>query len=373
MPELPQVIFVLEDSSDEYGGPIRSISRLQAYLHDAGITSGHAVPVIGRAPPAERKSATLENTMTTGQLFKGILGVKLAAKGAVIIFNNQWTVMVQAMGLLCLVLGIPYIWWIRGVPTFKKLSLKRIIWLLSQKKLLLSADAIICSSEKGLDRIQTLVPNTKARLLDIPNILGPCPSEQHEQLCPSSTDKGRNYADTQTVYILCVGRFHPSKRLTQLIEVCPKEIDGRPVELRLAGYSDDRAFLNMIDQKAQQSGLNLRLFPNASNEEIASLYRSSDVFVSLSNTENFGNAIGEALVAGLPVIITPHTDFWPDFDFEGVFVTGGDEVALSVEKALNYNFRNKRAARQRAFEQRWTSYSAEKFKSFEILCMELIK
>ena len=51
----------------------------------------------------------------------------------------------------------------------------------------------------------------------------------------------------------------------------------------------------------------LRLLGQVSQNEIAGIYASCDVFVLPSIFEGFGLVILEALAAGLPVISTPHT------------------------------------------------------------------
>lgn len=114
--------------------------------------------------------------------------------------------------------------------------------------------------------------------------------------------------------ILSVGRLASEKGHTHLIEAVRQLADRHPrVELWLAGVGPIEGALRW---QAKQAGLESRVRFLGFQEDVTALHAAADVFVFPSLTEGFGNALAEALVAGLPVIVSDlpvvRTDLCPD-------------------------------------------------------------
>ena len=362
------VFFILEDVSNKYGGPVRSVERLRRYLSSSGVNTEIAVAKLGQTSPSP--DAIIQEYLSPGQLVSRLIRRKRCGLDTLCVFNNQWTPMVQFLGGVCLLLRIRYVWWVRGVPTFSRWSLKSVVWVLSQKRLLSLSEAIVCSSTKGGTRISQLVPDARGVTLEIPNILE---NEGKQPLDPGKADKAVKELTLtgDVIKVVTVGRFHRSKRIMEMLSHLPSQVDGKALHVTVAGYCDDRSFLEEIKVLSHELGLETRLVPNASDAEIKSIYRDSDLFVSLSHLENFGLSIGEALMSGLPVVISSETDFWPYFQFRGIFQCSDEELPSAVKKAVLYALGETRDSRKASFEDNWSEYSEQKFLSFLKLCQGL--
>ena len=214
---------------------------------------------------------------------------------------------------------------------------------------------IICSSQKGVQRIRLALPNYKSQIIDIPNII-----DFNYQSYKSSDYLNKIVRDNLTVNLCSVGRFHPSKRVMELVKKCPLEINGKRVKLTLAGYTSDLEYINLLKDLAKQRSLDLLIKDNASSTFIDELHKNSDIFVSLSEIENFGNAIADALAHGLPVVINDKTDFWPNIEFSAIFLCSDHELELSIEKAMAFAKKYSLSERKHSFRKFWVKYNESK-------------
>ena len=64
--------------------------------------------------------------------------------------------------------------------------------------------------------------------------------------------------------------------------------------------------------------------------------RTLTFFISLVKLKNFGNAVGEALAYGLPVVVNEETDFWPMVDYAGVIVCSDSQVKAALDRAVEF-------------------------------------
>ena len=129
-----QIYFSLESVSDEYGGPIRSISRLQNMLRLEDLNA--SIIHTALTPSASDPYPEFNHVITLWVGLPKLIGRVIAGKRSLVIFNNQWSFSVQLLSFVCLILRIPYIWWVRGVPSFRGSLKKWIVWHGSQKWLM---------------------------------------------------------------------------------------------------------------------------------------------------------------------------------------------------------------------------------------------
>ena len=108
--------------------------------------------------------------------------------------------------------------------------------------------------------------------------------------------------------LLFLSRFHPKKGLSELLHAW-KFLQNKNLnwELVICG-SDDRHYQKKMKDLGKELKLKRVIWKNfVVGKEKDRIFRSCDLFVLLSYSENFGLAIAEALSYRLPVITTLNT------------------------------------------------------------------
>ncbi len=105
--------------------------------------------------------------------------------------------------------------------------------------------------------------------------------------------------------VLFLSRIHPKKGIPILLRAWRSVERGHPDwELVVAG-PDQGGYLAQVQALAGDLGLRRVSFPGpAYGEAKLALYRSADLFVLPTHSENFGLAVAEALACAVPVITT---------------------------------------------------------------------
>lgn len=116
----------------------------------------------------------------------------------------------------------------------------------------------------------------------------------------------RDDAWHSTINLLFVGRICENKnqlKLIQLLMLLKDQFD-LPVRLLLAGGLTDPAYLEKIQTIIRTNGLenHVLLLGKVSDANLVSLYRQSDIYISLSEHEGFGMPLIEAMLYDLPVL-----------------------------------------------------------------------
>lgn len=100
--------------------------------------------------------------------------------------------------------------------------------------------------------------------------------------------------------VLAVGRLSIEKGHAVLIEAMARLSRSHPLaELWIAGVGPRDGQLRQL---AQALGIGSRVTFLGFREDVSSLHAAADLFVCPSLTEGFGNAVAEAVIAGLPVV-----------------------------------------------------------------------
>jgi glycosyltransferase involved in cell wall biosynthesis len=111
----------------------------------------------------------------------------------------------------------------------------------------------------------------------------------------------------QALKILSVTRISDEKNPLLLIAA----LSGLdiPIELRIAGdYSDEEYFHRFTERiKALPANIKVHYLGSVPPDEMSALYENSQLFVLPTRGENFGHAIAEALIYGLPCILGDNT------------------------------------------------------------------
>jgi glycosyltransferase involved in cell wall biosynthesis len=106
--------------------------------------------------------------------------------------------------------------------------------------------------------------------------------------------------------ILFLSRIHPKKGLIDLVEAWRKIREGCcGWHVEYAG-PDSGGHLGEVQERIQKMGLagDFTYLGDLDDHEKWSAYRSADLFVLPTHSENFGIVVAEALAAGVPVITT---------------------------------------------------------------------
>lgn len=137
-------------------------------------------------------------------------------------------------------------------------------------------------------------------------------------------------------FILSTSRFVNEKRLDLLIKATSQLEKGT---LILVGYGKAKQKLFDLGNKILKD--RIIFLETLSQEELAELYRSCDVFSLPSKNEAFGNVLIEAMASGLPVVATDEEGFkWIVSDKGGIFVdvTDTQAYARALQEAYEREF-----------------------------------
>ena len=131
--------------------------------------------------------------------------------------------------------------------------------------------------------------------------------------------------------VVTVGRLIPQKRIADVIDAVAKLRDrlGKPA-LTVIG---DGPLHNSLERRAQDHGIDVRFTGRVEPEELPALIADADVFALPAIGEGFGLAAAEALMAGVPVVVTRDGGGLLDIVSDGPagrVVAGGDVDALAA-------------------------------------------
>jgi glycosyltransferase involved in cell wall biosynthesis len=208
--------------------------------------------------------------------------------------------------------GLPYI--LRPLGTLdpadlqKKRQLKQLYAAVLERPNLAGAAAIHFTSDqeaKISERFGTL-----SRDLVLP--LGVKPVAQNLQARQAIRD--RYQIPDRRPLILFMSRLDPKKGFDLLIPALQQLVtEEQDFHFVLAGSNaQDPDYEQQISQQIQGSALAERttIAGFVSGEQKAALLQAADLFVLPSHYENFGIAVAEAMVAGVPVVISDQVYIW---------------------------------------------------------------
>lgn len=262
------VVHTVASIDPRHGGPSRS------------------VPALVRALAADGVGARLNVTNRDGRLS--------APVGADIVHDHGlWLPGNHAAARAARSSGIPLVVSVRGMLEPWALAhrrwKKRAAWMLYQRADLSGAAVIHATSEAEAESVR--LAGVRAPVAVVPNgveVLDPLPER-----APGDVRRA-----------LFLSRIHPVKGLPLLIEAWARV---QPVgwELIIAG-SDEGGHRAHVETLVSTSGLAdaVSFAGPISDADKWTLYRTADLFVLPTHSENFGLVIAESLGAGVPVLTT---------------------------------------------------------------------
>ena len=248
--------------------------------------------------------------------------------------------------------GLPYVLSPRGMlepwALEFKARKKKLAWNLYQQRVVVSAAALVATSEQECEGIKRLFPKLPVAI--IPNGVDlPCVADVLSERARPVT--GRT--------VLFMSRIHPVKNLTGLLHAWKLLGEANGWRLLIAG-PDEAGHSLVVKALVQELGLqdSVELIGPVGEDSKAAVFHSADIFVLPSFSENFGVVVAEALAYGLPVIATTGTP-WNELPRRGCgWWVGPDPESLAgaLAQAMNTSY-----AERRAMGEVGRAYAQEKF------------
>ena len=233
--------------------------------------------------------------------------------------------------------NIPYVISSHGMLDGWSMSHKKVKkWLyyyLIERKTLKKALKIHVTSLIEKNEVENLGLSVPLEIISLPVFYG----NRESELKP--LDKN-DIVDDEVPHILFIGRLHHVKGIPYLLKAL--EIlrqRGMILKLDLAGAGDpkyEQKIKELINRHGLESWVILHQHVDGAQKQI--LYKKASVFVLPSLHENFGLAAAEAMLAGLPVVVTDQVGIAIDVSkFEaGIVVPACDSnsLAKAIDKVI---------------------------------------
>lgn len=331
-----KVLHVIDTIARESGGPARSCQGLVAALCGAGVDA----PLLSLTPGQESWHRGVRR-FYSGVGFGKVLNDE---EPDIVHVHGLWRPGLHNCAAICRQRNLPYVISPRGMldpwALKQKQFRKRIARFLYQDKDINMAAALHATAEseaahihdEGFDRHCIVVPNG----VDIPDIMPP--------KCDSRQDRIR-----KAVFL---SRLHPGKGLLALAEAWSR-VKPAGWQMEVIG-PDSYGHKAQVVAKLRSLGIEDRWhFSDMLNDdEKWQAYRSADILIHPSISENFGITIAEGLAAGLPVIATRGTPWreleelqcgwWIDYGVETLAGALREAVSLSDQERADMGERGKK-------------------------------
>jgi glycosyltransferase involved in cell wall biosynthesis len=223
----------------------------------------------------------------------------------VVHIHGVWSAYLAAFALTALKQRIPLIvtphgmlepWSLQVHSTRKSLAM-----LLFQRKILTRASAIHATSTTEADNIRRLGIGS-APVFVVPNsVAEPAARSSCEERALSTPEGGR---------LLFLSRLHEKKGLDILLQAW-NQTRPRGWRLLIVGSGEPKYEARLKRFCQMHDVPDVEFKPHVEGAEREATFRDASVFILPTYSENFGNAVAEALIRGLPVITTTGTP-WSD-------------------------------------------------------------
>lgn len=181
----------------------------------------------------------------------------------------------------------------------------------------------------GLYNKSVLLATNQAEVEEIKRTLGKVKPTIAPNVPAMYQDLQQKISTNEIFTIAFIGRIAPEKNPFLVLKAL--EEYSKPIRVIFCGGSIDSAYLSKFKQGLEQLPANVKTeyHPNMPHKDIQTLLSKIDVMVLPSLGENFGHAIYESFVAGVPVIIGDNTP-WKNIESK----KAGIEIRATDSKAL---------------------------------------
>lgn len=295
------------------GGPVHAL----ALLATAQVEAGLKVSLVAAPRPQDGPVISHDSRIDTAWVSPPYAGMFrwsprwveriLATKPDVIHSHGLWTYAGRASGRAAHGAGIPHVLapcgMLQAGALLRSKLRKQICWRTFQKGVVQRAHCLHAKSqaevasirEAGMVNPVAIVPNP----IDHPRTVSP------QELSGIRTEVGVGDDERLLLYL---GRLHPVKGLERLLYTW-QELgeDHGNWRLLLAG-PDEGGYKQILEALIVARGIkSVSFFGDVQLARKWALLNTADLFVMPSEYENFGSAIAEAMLAGVPVVTTTGT------------------------------------------------------------------
>jgi glycosyltransferase involved in cell wall biosynthesis len=250
--------------------------------------------------------------------------------------TSVWQYHQVTVAKVCKKHNIPYV--VSPQGSFQKWPLKqrtirkRLYWLLFGKRTTMNAAAVHFTAQE--ERIESLSLIPEVRSFIVSNGIK-VPTD-----CSFPNDIRKQAGIPDTAFLLLhLGRINRKKGIDLVIKALGILKNKRIFLLVVGNVDDERHFIYL---KKLVTILNLEnnviFHGQVAKEYTESFYTASDLFVLTSYSENFANAVAEAMSFGLPVLISRRVGIWREIeeDVAGIIVDLHEtDIAQSINKIID--------------------------------------
>lgn len=335
-----RVVLTVASLAAEHGGPSRSVTSLGAALAQRGVVVElvTSAPGPSEAPPvlppeglvpvrfARRPSArdALGGNSDLARALRTVLG-----QGSILHDTGLWLPSNHVAAAVARRTSVPFVVSVRGMASAWALRQgrvkKRLAWALYQRRDLRTARLLHATAQAEVEDLRRL--GLRQPVAVVPNGVDVPAVARHD------------WGERPARRALFLSRIHPGKGLINLVRAWAQT---RPMgwELVIAGPDAD-GHRAEVERLARELGVGeaIRFAGPIEDGEKWDLYRSADLFVLPTFSENFGIVVAEALAAGVPAITTkgaPWQDlethrcgWWIDVGVEPLAAALGEATALT--------------------------------------------
>jgi glycosyltransferase involved in cell wall biosynthesis len=199
-----------------------------------------------------------------------------------------------ATTLVGLLTDVPYVVWGQGTDVYGATKWHALVERPFQRYILRHANAALALTADMRDRMEKVYPETTVEV--IPNGID---VEAFTSVVSSETS---GVVGGEVTTLLFVGRLHPVKGLSYLIDAMTTIIETEPdVELVIVGDGPEH---EALESRVRSAGIGekVRFVGRVSNDVVAEYMAAADVFVLPSLSEGFPLVVLEAMASGLPIV-----------------------------------------------------------------------
>lgn len=303
------ILLNIASTRPSHGGTSRSVAGLANALSERG----HELHLVTANPPGIGRPEELSDDVAFHNLeergwfrgtFRSLFFYRGHLKGVVdrvrpdfIHDHGAWLPANRAAAGMAGTRGIPLVITPHGALTRRAFAQnglkKRLAWAVYQKRIIDKADLIHVTSPGEKEDLESW--DSAGEIARIPWGIHPPPKKEDP-----IREEGKNRR------LLLLSRLAPIKGIPMLLEAW-RSLDTKGWTLEIAGPAEAsyRNFLQTLVAKQPEN--NVRLSGEVKEQEKWRTYRSADLFVLPSYSENFGLVVAEALASGVPVVTTRTT------------------------------------------------------------------
>lgn len=351
-----KILHVIPSISPRFGGPATAIWPMTSALRDIGCqvdiatTDADSVKVMAEKPALSSPTTVFQFPVHG---FRYLRSPKLSrwmklncSKYNIVHIHGLWNTICSTASRICNMQSIPVV--IRPCGMLSEYSwqksavLKRIYWHYLEKYTISNAAAVHATSDRERSEILGVQPH--AKVFTIP--LGVSPICE-DYVMPADWFRLQCLGSKHRPIILFLSRFHPKKRITDLLLPAFANVQNDSY-LAIVGGDDPtaRGYRVAVERKIADLQLTSRvkLFGHFTASECGNAYDCADLFILPSYSENFGQVVVEAMSHALPVVVTEGVQIADHI----VACQGGSVVEanpIEIARTINYWLTNPTARR----------------------------